>query len=202
MIVSGIVVAAGRGERFGAPKASLVLRGRALWEWGRDTLAGAGVGDIVVVGDVPGGVPGGERRRDSVAAGLRAIRSDATHVVVHDAARPLASVALVAALLARVERGDVAGVVPAVPVRDTVKRVAGDRVVETVDRRDLVVVQTPQAFVVAALRAAHAAGDGDASDDALLVEQTGGAVATIMGEVQNLKITYPDDLALADRMLP
>lgn len=202
MTVAGIVVAAGRGERFGLPKAGIVLRDRPLWQWGRDALLHGGVTEVVVVGDVPGGIPGGERRRDSVAAGLAAISADATHVVVHDAARPLATPDLVRALLERISVGDVAAVVPAVPVRDTMKRVRADRVVETVDRDGLVSVQTPQAFTVAALRSAHAAGDEDASDDALLVERIGGSVATIMGEVHNLKITFPDDLLLADRLLP
>jgi 2-C-methyl-D-erythritol 4-phosphate cytidylyltransferase len=120
---------------------------------------------------------------------------------VHDAARPLATADLVAAVISRLAVGDVAGVVPAVAVRDTIKRVTGDTVTATVDRSDLVIVQTPQGFDLETLRAAHAADDEDASDDAVLVERLGGAVAVIAGEAENLKITYPGDLAVAEALL-
>ena len=201
MIPFGIVVAAGSGERFGRPKAHLEVGGVPLWRRARDLLAGAGCVGVVVVGDVPGGVPGGARRRDSVAAGLAHAPAAATHVLVHDAARPLASPELVAAVLARLESGDVEAVVPAVPVTDTVKRVEAGSVVATVDRTDLVVVQTPQGFLIEALRRAHAVDQDDASDDALLIERMGGRVAIVAGEAQNLKITYPGDLAVAEALL-
>lgn len=202
MRIAAIVVAAGRGERFGAPKGQVLLRDRPLWDWCRAALSEGGVGDIVLVGDVPGGIPGGERRRDSVAAGMAALPADTSHVLVHDVARPLATPKLVGSVITRLLRGDVEAVVPALPVRDTLKRVDGDRVVTTVDRSALVAVQTPQGFTVAALRRAHEADAGDASDDALLIEHMGGSVATIMGEVANLKITYPEDLVLAERLAP
>ena len=83
---------------------------------------------------------------------------------------------------------------------DTLKRVQGDRVVETVDRSDLVAVQTPQAFRVDALRRAHV-GDGDATDDAGLVERSGGHVVVVAGTAANVKVTAPDDLALVERLL-
>lgn len=201
MIAFGIVVAAGSGERFGRPKALVELAGIPLWQRARDALVAGGCSEVVVVGDVPGGVPGGSRRRDSVAAGLAQAPPGTTHVLVHDAARPLASPDLVAAVIDRLRVGDVAAVVPAIAVRDTIKRVDGDRVVGTVDRSDLVVVQTPQGFEIAALRAAHAVDDADASDDALLVERAGGEVAVVAGEAENLKITYPGDLAVARALL-
>lgn len=201
MIPFGIVVAAGSGERFGRPKAHLEVGGVPLWRRARDLLTDAGCVGVVVVGDVPGGIPGGARRRDSVAAGLAHAPAAATHVLVHDAARPLASPELVAAVLDRLESTDVEAVVPAVPVTDTVKRVEAGRVVATVDRADLVVVQTPQGFLIEALRRAHAADQDDASDDALLIERMGGAVAIVAGEAQNLKITYPGDLAVAEALL-
>ena len=104
----------------------------------------AGITSIVVVGDVPGGIPGGTRRRDSVERGLDALPSDVEWVLVHDAARPLVPIDLVERLLERLAVGDVDGVVPAVPLVDTVKRVDGETVVATVDRSTLVSVQTPQ----------------------------------------------------------
>jgi len=200
VIVHGIVVAAGSGDRFGRPKAQVLLHGRQLWQWARDALVSGGVSEVVGVGPVPGGIPGGARRRDSVAAGLAALGDDPSHVLVHDAARPLASPALVRRVIDRLARGDVEGVVPALPIRDTVKRVKGELVAETVDRSGLVVVQTPQGFDADTLRAAHGAGDDDAPDDALLVERSGGRVVTVPGEEANLKITYPADLALAEAL--
>lgn len=202
MNLFGIVVAAGVGSRFGRPKAQVPLRGRPLWEWARSALREGGVEEVVVVGAVPGGVPGGDRRRDSVMAGLSHAPPAATHVLVHDAARPLASAALVQAVVARLETGDVDAVVPVLAINDTVKRIIGDRVVATIDRTGLALVQTPQGFVIGALRSAHAAGDDDASDDAVMVERQGGVVATVPGEPVNLKLTYPDDLAHLEALAP
>jgi 2-C-methyl-D-erythritol 4-phosphate cytidylyltransferase len=201
MTVGGVIVAAGRGQRFGGAKHTVVLGGVPLWQRARDSLRAGGVEPVVVVGDVPGGVPGGRRRRDSVLAGIRALPDDTVFVLVHDAARPLASAALVERVVARIVRGDVDGVVPAVPVPDTVKRVAGDRVIETLDRSDLVSVQTPQAFRIERLRAAHAADPSDATDDAALIERFGGSVALVAGEAANLKITFPSDLRIAEALL-
>ena len=201
MNLYGIVVAAGRGERFGGPKATALLGGIPLWTRAVEALTAAGARHVVVVGEVPGGVAGGSRRRDSVAAGLTVLPPDATHVLVHDAARPLATAALAKAVVARLAAGGVDGVVPGIPVRDTMKRVAGDQVVSTVPRQDLIAVQTPQGFVVAALRAAHAAVDDDATDDAQLVERNGGRVVYVPGENANLKITYAEDLAVAEAWL-
>jgi 2-C-methyl-D-erythritol 4-phosphate cytidylyltransferase len=200
--VHGILVAAGRGERFGGPKHSALLRGRPLWAWAEEALRHGGVDLVVRVGDVPGGVPGGERRRDSVWAGLQALPADASHVLVHDAARPLASPELVRRVIDRLLAGGVDAVVPVVPIRDTLKRVGDGWVVETVDRRGLAGAQTPQGFKVPVLRAAHLAGDDDAGDDAMLVERRGGSVACVEGEVANLKVTFPGDLAMVEAWLP
>lgn len=200
MNVHGIVVAAGVGVRFGEPKATLLLKGRPLWEWARDALLAGGVASVVVVGSVPGGLPGGPRRRDSVAVGLGALPVDATHVLIHDAARPLASPALIRAVIERLAAGDVDGVVPGVPLRDTVKRVERESALETLDRAGLVAVQTPQGFVLASIRAGHGADDEDASDDAVLIERWGGRVAVVAGEEANMKITYPADLAVAEAL--
>jgi 2-C-methyl-D-erythritol 4-phosphate cytidylyltransferase len=201
MMAWGIVVAAGRGSRFGGQKHELLLGGRPLWEWARRALLDGGVSEVVVVGNVPNGLPGGDRRRDSVAAGLATIPESVPVVVVHDAARPLAGPDLVGRVLDRLAVGDVAGVVPGIPVRDTLKQIANDRVLTTVDRDPLISVQTPQAFLVAALRAAHAADDGDASDDAMLLERAGEVVAWVEGDPGNLKVTYPDDLRVLEAMI-
>ncbi|MBI5157673.1 MAG: 2-C-methyl-D-erythritol 4-phosphate cytidylyltransferase [Acidimicrobiia bacterium] len=202
MNLHGIVVAAGRGERFGGPKAVVLLGGIPLWVRAVESLRQAGALTVTVVGAAPGGIPGGIRRRDSVAAGLAALPSDASHVLVHDAARPLASASLGRLVAARLQVGDVDGVVPGIPVADTLKQVEGARVVTTVSRSGLIAVQTPQGFVLDALREAHRADDSDATDDAQLVERNGGSVVFVPGETSNLKITRPEDLAIAEAWLP
>lgn len=173
-----------------------------MWEWARSCLVAAGIEEVVVVGDVPGGVPGGDRRRDSVLCGLDAVRASAEFVVVHDAARPLADSALVRAVIDRLTEGDVDAVIPAVGVRDTLKFTDGERVVHTVSRSGVVAVQTPQGFVLSSLRRAHLESVTDATDDAELIERIGGTVVMVAGDERNLKITYPGDLAVAERMLP
>jgi 2-C-methyl-D-erythritol 4-phosphate cytidylyltransferase len=202
MTVAGVVVAAGRGERFGGNKAATLLGGRPLWEWARDALVSAGIDPVVIVGDIPGGIPGGARRRDSVRLGLDALPDGTEHVLVHDAARPLASVRLVEAVVGRLLAGDVDGVVPGVGVRDTLKRIDNGRVVDTISRHGVVAAQTPQGFVLDVLVRAHEASAEDATDDAELVERAGGTVAVIEGEETNLKVTYPADLELAEEMRP
>lgn len=202
MTAWGIVVAAGRGIRFGGAKHARPLAGRPLYEWARRCLLEGGAAEVIVVGDVPGGVAGGARRRDSVAAGLARVPAEVRWVLVHDAARPLASPALVRAVLARLEAGGADGVVPALAVRDALKRVDGDTVAASVDRSSLVTVQTPQGFDAGVLRRAHEEVPGDAADDAELVTAAGGVVVTVPGEGRNLKITYPEDLALAEALAP
>ena len=197
MKTAAVIVAAGSGTRFGSPKHSLLLGDLELWRWSVDAFEAAGITSIVVVGDVPGGIPGGSRRRDSVEQGLDALPADIDWVLVHDAARPLVSVDLVERLLERLAVGDVDGVIPAVPLVDTVKRVDGEVVVATVDRSALVSVQTPQAYRLSSLRSAHTADGIDATDDSSMVERNGGTVVHVMGDVKNLKITVPDDLAIA-----
>jgi 2-C-methyl-D-erythritol 4-phosphate cytidylyltransferase len=144
-------------------------------------------------------VAGGATRSASVRCGLAVVPDDCDIVVVHDGARPVAHAPLFEAVVAAVTAGADAAV-PGVAVADTLKRVEGDRVVETVARDDLVAVQTPQAFRLAALRAAHAAG-GEASDDAALIEAAGGRVVVVPGDPDNLKITTKADLSLAWMLL-
>jgi len=123
--------------------------------------------------------------------------SDADVVVVHDAARPLASRELFRAVVEAVVAG-ADGAIPGLAVADTVKRVRGGRVVETLDRSELVAVQTPQAFRAEALRRAHA-GAPEATDDAGLLEALGLSVVVVPGEYRNLKLTSPDDLVTAEK---
>jgi 2-C-methyl-D-erythritol 4-phosphate cytidylyltransferase len=201
--VWGIVVAGGRGSRFGAAKQFARLGGATVLERSIATTARACDGVVVALPAESGWQPvppvvavaGGDTRAESVRAALAAVPSDAEVIVVHDAARPLASLLLFAAVIAAVRSGADAAV-PALAVTDTLKRVEGERVVETVSRDGLVVVQTPQAFRSDALRRAHASA-AEGSDDAMLVEQAGGVVRVVAGEVRNLKITVPDDLEVA-----
>ena len=195
--VWAIVVAAGSGSRFGAAKQYQPLGGRRVLDWSLETARAAADGVVVVVppGDVAieGGVAGGATRVESVRNGLAAVPAEATIVCVHDAARPLASPALFAAVVDAVA-GGADGAVPAVAVTDTVKVVdSAGVVVDTLDRSTLVAVQTPQGFRADVLRRAHAGGL-EATDDAALVERSGGRVVTVPGEPWNRKITSPDDL--------
>ena len=202
-----IVVAAGSGARFGGPKQFQPLGGRTVLERSIEGARAVAQQVVAVVppeaGPAPGAdltVPGGATRSDSVRAGLAAVPEGVTVVVVHDAARPLASPDLFRAVVAAVAAG-ADGAVPGVPVPDTVKRVRPDGVVEeTLDRAALVLVQTPQAFAAPALRRAHQAG-GQATDDAALVEAAGGRVVVVPGEPGNLKITVAGDLARAEALI-
>ena len=142
-------------------------------------------------------VPGGETRADSVRAGLAEVPEDVPVVLVHDAARPFVTEAVVERVLGALEGVD--GVAPALPLADTVKRAEGEAVSETIDRTGLYAVQTPQAFVASTLRTAIAGGEG--SDCASFVEAAGGRVRLVEGDPALFKVTTPADLALAERLL-
>jgi 2-C-methyl-D-erythritol 4-phosphate cytidylyltransferase len=197
-----IIVAGGTGSRFGAPKQFADLAGRPLVAWSLETARQACHGVVLVVpaGSAAGPwdadviVPGGASRSLSVRAGLAAVPDEAEIIAVHDAARPLARPALWAAVLDAVAAG-ADGAIPASPVTDTVKEVAPDGHLVTLDRSRLVAVQTPQAFRAELLRRAHRAGD-DATDDAALVEAAGGHIVLIDGPPDNVKVTSPTDLLL------
>jgi 2-C-methyl-D-erythritol 4-phosphate cytidylyltransferase len=132
---------------------------------------------------------------------VAAVPETAAVIIVHDAARPLASEELFRAVIAAVTAGGAGGAVPGVPVSDTIKVVDGTRsVTATLDRAALVAVQTPQAFDAALLRRAHASG-AEATDDAALVEALGATVRVVPGDARNLKITTPADLELAEHLL-
>lgn len=202
-----IVVAAGSGARFGGAKQFRAVGAERLVDRAVEAAARCCDGVVVVLPEgtswdgpkVDAAVPGGETRAASVRAGLAAVPAAAEIVVVHDAARPLASDALFRAVIDAVESG-ADGAVPGLAVSDTIKRVDARRVVATVARDDLVAVQTPQAFRATALRAAHT-DDGDGTDDAALVEADGGTVVVVDGEPTNLKVTGPEDLMLVNALL-
>ncbi len=202
MGVWAVVVAAGSGSRYGGPKQYEMLAGRRVLDWSVDAARKAADGVVLVVprersADAEPAadavVAGGDRRSASVRAGLAEVPASADVVVVHDAARPLASADLFRAVIEAVARG-ADGAVPGVAVTDTVKRVRDGVVDETLDRDALVAVQTPQAFAAAVLRRAHS-GEPDASDDAALVEGIGGRVVVVPGDVANVKLTTAADLA-------
>lgn len=205
MSVAAVVVAAGQGERFGGPKQFALLDHETVAA--HSVRAARSVAQRVVL-VVPSGydgngegadavVIGGTTRAESVRAGLVEC-GDVDVVIVHDAARPMASTALFAAVVDAVTNG-ADGAVPGLAISDTVKRVSSNGdvtiVTETVPRAELVTVQTPQAFRLEVLVRAHANAQ-DATDDAALVEAIGGRVVVVAGENSNVKITQPGDLSI------
>ena len=206
---AAIVVAAGSGSRFGGRKQYEVLRGRRVLDWSlASAKATCGVVILVVAQgaerdaepDADLVVCGGATRSQSVRAGLEALATlhdEVAIVVVHDAARPLATPALFTTVINAVRQGADAAV-PGVAVIDTLRHRSPGR--GPVDRDDLVAVQTPQAFRSAVLRAVHAA-EIDATDDATLVDADGGSVVVVPGEVENRKITEPADLVIAGMLI-
>ena len=216
MTVAAVVAAAGRGNRLGAavPKALVAVAGVPLVVHAVRTMRAAGA-DVVIVtaqpdflDDVAALVPdarviaGGVLRQDSVALALRELPDEVDVVLVHDAARGLAPVALAAAVIATVRAGADA-VVPVLPVADTVKEVDVDgNVVTTVDRAHLRAVQTPQGFRRTVLQRAHDEATGvEVTDDAAMVEALGLVVTTIPGAPLAMKVTTGADLAIAESLL-
>ena len=154
---------------------------------------------------VEGIIAGGDRRQDSVAAGLAALSADVEVVVVHDGARPLVTPAIISEAVECLVTSGAEGVVVGHPAYDTMKRVDGDgAVVGTEDRSTLWVAQTPQVFRAARLRHAFALAEEEGfagTDDASFVERHGGRVVMILGPRDNIKVTVPEDLALVERLL-
>lgn len=199
-----IVVGGGSGRRFGRPKQYEPLGSERVIDRARRIAAAASDGVVVVVpaddAAREGAVAGGDSRSASVRAGLSAVPAEATIVCVHDAARPLATLDLYRRVIAAIDDG-VDGAIPGVAVTDTIKVVDDDGVVRATPPRDaLRAVQTPQAFRADRLRSAHRDG-GEGTDDAALVEAAGGTIVVVDGEPQNFKITTPEDLELARRLV-
>jgi 2-C-methyl-D-erythritol 4-phosphate cytidylyltransferase len=211
-----VIAAAGSGERLGAggPKAFIEVGGRPLLEWSLAAMGAAqSIGEVIVAAP-PGdeervsalgvvAVAGGEHRSQSVANAVELAGSEI--VVVHDAARPLVTPGLIDAVVEELAaEGDAAAVIAATPVTDTVKQASGGgRVERTLDRSSLWAAQTPQAFRTDALR--EALGDAEslteATDDATLIERSGGIVLIHSAPPENLKVTTPADLRIAELLL-
>jgi 2-C-methyl-D-erythritol 4-phosphate cytidylyltransferase len=212
--VWAVIAAAGSGERLGAdrPKAFVRLGDNPLLAQSLERLDASQWIDAIVVAAPPGWeepsillaeelgcgkvgacITGGATRAESVRLALGEVAADAVAVLVHDAARPLVDDDVIGRVLAPLGEGwD--GAVPALPVADTVKRVHGDEVVETLDRSELRAVQTPQAFAADVLRAAFAGEVGAASDCASVVEARGGRVRVVPGDARLMKVTDAADL--------
>lgn len=221
MSVCAVLVAAGEGRRLGSdrPKAFTALGGRPLLAESLERLDGSDWIDSIVVvaasgweeptillaeelvtSKVTAVVTGGVTRAESVRAGLAEVSPETVAVIVHDAARPLVDEDVLARVLEPLSAGwD--GVVPVLRVADTVKRVSGDVVIETIDRTDLVAVQTPQAFSTEVIIAAYAGDLAGATDCASLVERRGGRVCVVEGDPRLLKVTTKDDLERVEAWL-
>jgi 2-C-methyl-D-erythritol 4-phosphate cytidylyltransferase len=216
-----VLVAAGSGERLGAdrPKAFVRLGELPLLAESLGRLDASGWVDAIVVvapagweepaillaeelgaGKVAECVTGGATRAESVRIGVAAVPDEVVAILVHDAARPLVPEDVVERVLVPLAEGwD--GAVPGIPLTDTVKRVRGEQVVETLPREELATVQTPQAFVASVLRDAVGAGGADVPDCASLVEARGGRVKLVEGDPRLLKVTTEADLSLVESWL-
>ena len=211
-----MIAAAGSGQRLGAggPKAFVELAGRSMLEWSLDAFRAADTVTEIVVAAPSGqqdavasqgvvAVPGGEHRSESVANALALCGEE--FVAVHDAARPLVTPGLIDAMVEELAaEEDAAAVIAATPVTDTIKQVGDEGQVDrTLERSGLWAVQTPQVFRADALREALADPDSlpDASDDAMLVERQGGRVMVHSTSPDNIKVTTPFDLRVAELLL-
>lgn len=214
-----LIVAGGKGERHGGarPKQYALLAGIPVLRHAVERFAAhAGIAAVQVVIDpaweeeyaravagltVLAPVPGGATRQESVLAGLEALAEHApSHVLVHDAARPMVSAALIDRVLEGLTTEEV--VIPTLPIAETVKEVAEQAVVRTVTREAWVIVQTPQGFAYPALLEAHQAAVGKSlPDDAAVMEAAGKKVMTVAGEAGNIKLTWSEDIMRAEAMI-
>jgi len=222
MSVAVILVAAGRGERLGAgaPKALVRVAGTTLLEHAISRALGTENLSQLVITATPGHldeflalasphvpsrveltvVPGGETRQQSIALALAEVNHTAQIVLVHDAARAFTPSEVFNRVAKEVSETGF-GVVPVVPVHDTVKRASGDEVLETVDRTELRAAQTPQGFPATLLREAYAAVTEEHTDDASLVQSLGHRVLSVPGDRMGMKVTTQDDLILASHLI-
>ncbi|HEY1073009.1 bifunctional 2-C-methyl-D-erythritol 4-phosphate cytidylyltransferase/2-C-methyl-D-erythritol 2,4-cyclodiphosphate synthase [Brevundimonas sp.] len=215
---AAIVVAAGSGSRAGGDKQWRAVGGRPMVRWSVESLLTAGADPVVIVVAPDGhsraddalaglagwrAVTGGATRAESVRAGLAALEcADDTPVLIHDAARPFLSSAVIARL--RQALNDADGALPALPVADSLRRGEEGLVVGGVERDGLWRAQTPQAFRLKTIRDAYAAWtDAEApTDEAAVVERAGGRVRLVEGDDRLMKLTYPEDFAMAEALLP
>ena len=217
MKAAAVVVAAGKGERLGTPKQFLSLGGIPMLLWSvRTLLEQRAVDEIVVV--LPAGMvemppswlvgtgvrycAGGGTRRQSAGLGVNAVCTESDLVLIHDAARPFVTAAVIGRVLAGAAAEGAA--VPLLPVVDTIKRVENGAILETVDRSKLARAQTPQGFCAGLIRDVHSWAERTscaASDDAALCELQGHPVVGVEGDPHNLKITTVEEFALAEWLI-
>jgi 2-C-methyl-D-erythritol 4-phosphate cytidylyltransferase len=217
-MVTAIVVAAGRGKRFGSSKQFALLRGKTVLDWSVGNLAAvAEVDEIVLVlpdetrkeeflrrhKKLSAVVEGGPRRQDSVWRGFERLDPRRVEIVlVHDGARPLLNPEITLRVIEQARKSGAA--IPAVPIDETVKEVAQGKVIRTLNRERLYKVQTPQGFsypiLQMALRRAREEGYYG-TDEAGLVERIGQAVTIVAGDPRNIKITTPADLKIAEALI-
>ena len=218
MTFSGIIVAAGSGSRAGGDKQWRTLCGKPVLRWSAEALLNAGADELIVVvapdaldrvadllSDLPRwrAVAGGDARADSVRAGLAALTCAPDQpVLIHDAARPLLDRAVIERLLSALETAD--GALPVLPVADSLRRGEAQVMTDVVERDGLWRAQTPQAFRRRVIEAAYAAWTDVAApaDEAVVVQRNGGKVALVQGDPRLLKLTYPEDFAMAEALLP
>ncbi|GAA0624290.1 bifunctional 2-C-methyl-D-erythritol 4-phosphate cytidylyltransferase/2-C-methyl-D-erythritol 2,4-cyclodiphosphate synthase [Brevundimonas kwangchunensis] len=215
---AAIVVAAGSGSRSGGAKQWRALGGKPVIRWSVEALLKRGAEDVVVV--IPAGseseatealtglsgwrtVCGGATRAESVKAGLDALGGSGERpVLVHDAARPFLSAAVIDRCIRALDEAD--GALPALPVADSLRRALDGLVARSVEREALWRAQTPQAFRLKTLADAYAiwpAGEV-ATDEATVVERAGGRVRIVEGDARLMKLTYPEDFAMAEALVP
>jgi len=210
-----VLVCAGKGTRLKKDKPVLLINGKPLFY--HTYRAFKGIKDIAQIVFVMRGehikkaarlinderawyVEGGEFRRDSVMNGLYTLNEDITHVLIHDGARPLVTPKVITDVIAGLKKYD--GVICALKARDTLKRVSGELVKETIKREEIVSVQTPQGFKKdVIMKAYETLSREDFYDDAQLLEKMGKKVGVVDGDTRNIKITYPQDIEFAKRIL-
>lgn len=218
MTFSAVIVAAGSGTRAGPGQAKQwrLVAGKPVLRWSVEAFLAAGAAEIVIVTTEEGrnalaelltgltgwsAASGGATRAESVQSGLTALshRPEDEPVLIHDAARPFVSSKTIEGVLKALEEAD--AVLPALPVADTLKRAEPDQTPVTTSREHLWRAQTPQAARRKTLLAAYAAwSDGEPTDDAQVVEAAGGRVAIAPGDPFLMKLTYPEDFAMAERL--
>ncbi|WP_426023334.1 bifunctional 2-C-methyl-D-erythritol 4-phosphate cytidylyltransferase/2-C-methyl-D-erythritol 2,4-cyclodiphosphate synthase [Brevundimonas sp. PWP3-1b1] len=218
MTFSGIIVAAGSGSRAGGDKQWRTLGGKPVLRWSAEALLNAGADELTIVvapdaldrvadllSDLPRwrAVAGGDARADSVRAGLAALTCAPDQpVLVHDAARPLLERAVIERLLSALENAD--GALPVLAVADSLRRGEAQVMTDVVERDGLWRAQTPQAFRRCVIEAAYAAWTDAAApaDEAVVVQRNGGKVTLVQGDPRLMKLTYPEDFAMAEALLP
>jgi 2-C-methyl-D-erythritol 4-phosphate cytidylyltransferase/2-C-methyl-D-erythritol 2,4-cyclodiphosphate synthase len=209
-----VIVAAGAGTRFPGPRPKQFsdLGGRPVLDWSLGTFLGIGRMERIAVVVPPSGsggwqpppdprvstAPGGARRQDSVLAGLLALGSGITHVLVHDAARPLVGRQVILRVMEAAEESGAAA--PLLPVRDTLKKETGGFIAGTVSREGLWAVQTPQGFRLEILVAALESAESDMSDECSAVEASGAPIAAVEGDPFAVKLTDPSDMPLLEAL--